>query len=543
MNSAILRMLMWEFCRRGWWRMLNALLAVSGVAIIVYSSLLRTGPLDPQSGRTLHFVLLSILFVTCGGAAWSAQGVVERFYLLPLPNRLLAATVMLPGMMSVGFSYVFAARMLNSLFPVAWPLWGPGLFLAAALGGFQTVSYLTKGSRPLQLILWCLLAVLFEAWLIDRYGGGHFLQPKAMWSTVTFRELLSMGAMVCCELLVATWCIARERRGDSTVLSLRPARLALSEQMAASTQRPFRNAAAAQFWFEWQQKGWILPGIFAAFAVFMLTGYSLHWFKNGEYELLHGCAGFGIGLAPISLIAGLVLGHANLPQGSSECGGFLATRPLTNSALSAAVFKMEGVSLLLTWSLWLLGTLSATGLLYLDQGVEPVWDLWTQHGQLTAEFSQMGPWFGLVIAMMCLLAAWISLTLATSLALSGRQQFLVAVVSGSVPIFLTALFLAGLRSEGHALLSDEKVRLVIGGSAILGTLATFALTLRRKLIGRSTCQAVVVGWSVLCLFASGVMWRVNSWTLPWLIFAAGALVLPYVPLAAGPLAFSWNRHR
>lgn len=543
MNSAILRMLMWEFCRCGWWRMLNALTAVLGVAIIVYSSLLRTGPLDPQSGRTLHFVLLSILFVTCGGAAWSTQGLAERFYLLPLPNRLLAAAVMLPGMMSVGFSYVLTAGLLNNLFNVVWPLWGPGLFLAAALGGFQTVSYLTNGNRPLQLILWCLLAVVFEGWLVNRYGGGHFLQPKAMWSTVMFRELLSMGAMVCCELVVATWCIARERRGDSAALSLRPARFALSERIAASIRRPFRSAAAAQFWFEWQQKGWILPSMFAAFAVFMLTGYSLHWFKNGEYELLHGCAGFGIGLAPISLIAGLVLGHVNLPQGSSECGGFLATRPLTNSALSAAVFKMEGVSLLLTWSLWLLGTLGATALLYLDRGVEPVWDLWTQHGKFAAEFSLMGPWFALILAAMCLIAAWIPLTLATSLALVGHQKFLVACVSGGVPVVLMALFLAGMRSEGRALLSDEINHLITGGCAIAVTLVAFVEALRRKSINWQKCRTAIAGWLMLCSVAGSVMWHVNSWTLAWLMFAGGVFALIYVPLAAGPVAFSWNRHR
>lgn len=534
--------LLWEFCRRGWWRILNAQIAILGVSAIVYSSLLRAGPLDPQGGRTVHFVLLWMLFVASGGAALAAQGVPGRFYLLPLSNRVLAAVTMFPGIVCVAATYLVTAGILNGLVDAGWPLWGPGLFLGAALGAIQASKCVAGTGRLTQFAVWCLIAMLFEDWLRGRYGGGSFLLPKTMWTTVTFNEWLSMGAIIGSEFLVTVHGIARDRRGDRAVLSMIPwpaLRLGKTGQALPC----FRNAAAAQFWFEWKQKGLILPGTFVAFAVFMVVGYLLDCFDNGEYELLHGCMGYGIGLAWVAIVAGLVLGHLDLPQANAECGSFLATRPMTNAALSAALLKAEAASLLVTWSLWSAAMIGTTALLYFDQGSAPVLDLWTDHGRFADEFATLGSWYAAVLVGMCLISAWIPLALATSLALTGRQRFLVTFVAGSVPALLLTLFLAGTRAEGHVILPDEVWQVLIGGIAGLATVVGFAVAWRRRLIGGPTCGTALVGWLALCAVASSVSWRLGSWNLASLMQAAGVLALPLAPLAAGPLALSWNRHR
>src|SRR5258708_38701264 len=150
----------------------------------------------------------------------------------------------------------------------------------------------------------------------------------------------------------------------------------------------------------------------------MLFGYLFHQFDNREYELLHGCFGFGPGLAPIAAIVGLVVGHLDLAGANPECDSFLATRPATNAALAGALLKAAAASLLLTWVLWCTAMLATTGWLYLHQGSVPVLDLWTHHGQFAAALATLGDWYAALLFGVVLVAAWIPLSLAASLVLT-----------------------------------------------------------------------------------------------------------------------------
>lgn len=541
--SSTFRILLWEFCRRGWWRILNTQIAVLCVSAIVYSSLLRAGPLDPQGGRSLHFVLLCILLVSSGGAILAAHGEPNRFYLLPLSNRELTAVAMFPGMVCIAAAYAMTAEILNGWFHVGWPILGPAMFLAATLGAIQAARRITGAGRLTQFAVWCLIAILFENCLRNRYGGGNVLSPQTMWTTVTLGELLSLVAIIGMEFLVMTNSLTRERRGDAAVLSIRPTWPALRTRRTGGGLPRFRSAAAAQFWFEWKQKGLILPSTFAAFATIVLLSYWLNWFKNGEYELLHLCLGYGLGLSPIALVSGLVLGHADLPRAESECGTFLATRPTTTTALTAALLKVEGASLLLTWGLWVLCLMVTTSILYVAQGSEPVIDLWTDHGTLSRQFAAMGVWFAVSMVGISLGSAWSFLSLASSLALTGRQRFLVTFVVGSVPALLVMLFVVAAREEGHAILPEEVTQIVMGSLAGFGALLAFVLARRRGLIGWTACGAALVGWMLLCGLWGSVSGQVGSWSSAIVIQMVGWLALPLAPFATGPLALSWNRHR
>jgi hypothetical protein len=541
--AAAAQALLWEFCRRGWWRILNAQMAILGVSVIVYSSLLRSGPLDPEAGRTLHFVLLWILFVASGGAALAAQGEAARLYRLPLSNRVLATVTMFPGLVCVAATFAITAGLLNGLYGVGWPILGPSLFLAAALGAIQSATRVAGPRRLTQFVVWCFVAILFEHWLRGRYGGGSFLLPKTMWTTVTFSEWLTMGSVIGVEFLITAQGIARERRGDRALLSMIPTRAVLRGRKAGRELPRFRSAGAAQFWFEWKQKGLILPGTFAAFAIFMIMGYLLNRFDNGEYELLHACMGYGVGLGPIAIVAGLVLGHVDLPQANAECGSWLATRPMTATALSAALLEVEAASLLITWGLWVAGMIAATGLLYFHQGSEPVLDLWTDHGKFAHELATLGYWYPVLLIGICLIAAWIPLALATALVLTGRQRLLVAFVSGCIPALLFGLYLASARAEGRVIVPDGIWKFLIGGTAGFATVFGFATARRRGLIGWPTCGAALAGWLALCGLAGSVSFLVGSLNSTSQVLTAGVLALPLAPLAIGPLALSWNRHR
>jgi hypothetical protein len=624
-----LRTLLWEFARRGWWRMLQAQAAVLGVAIIIYTSLLRSGPLDPAGGRSLHFVLLWIFFVALGGAALATQGDSSRFYLLPLTNRMLAAICLLPGLCCMWGGYVITAVTLNGLFDVGWPVWGPALFLAAALGAIQAATRLAGSGRLMQLATWSLIAIPFEGWLRARYGGGDFLNPRAMWTTVTPGDWLSMAGALVVEYGVIAHGVARERCGEGPLLGAIARRASVRVRLfspeggaiqqprpepadawgneqsrdTAPTGRnvasppvgavvcsshlttqgsedsalgyripprwgeeahrhpqsattkparrvrlpdaspPFSSAAAAQFWFEWRQKGLILPATFAAFALFVVVAYALGSFRNGNYELLHLCIGYGVGLGPIAAIVGLILGHSDVASSNAECGTFLGARPMSNAALSAVALKAAGVSLLLTWSAWTLCLIGTTLLLYATQGAEPVVDLWTDHGRFAREFAVLKLWYAAFLIAAYLFSAWTPLALGMSLVQTGRQGWIVGVSVGSLVALLTGLFLWVGLSEGRVMIPIELVRLLIGGAACLFTGLMFAAAYRRRFITDRMVGLAIVGWLVLCVVAGGVRWQVGSWSPTALVMMAGMLALPLAPLAASPLALAWNRHR
>jgi len=542
-SGAPARALAWEFFQRGWWRILNALLAGLGVALIVYSSVLQSGPLEPRSGRSLHFVLVWIWFVSSAGAALAAQGDPARFYLLPLSNRVLAAVTMFPGMISVGVTYLLTAGLLNRLFGVGWPVWGPALLLPTALAAFQTASRVAGPGRAARIVAWIAVAIPLDWWMRGRYGGGSFLEPRWMWTTVTPGELATIASIGLAAFSLTVYCIRRDRRGDLPLLSQISPRLALHQETAHFERPRFGSAEAAQFWFEWQHKGLILPATFVVFATFLITAYCGEWFEDREYRLLHDFLAYGSGLMLFALLGGLALGHTDLPAANPECGSLLATRPATNASLAGALLKVEAVSLLLTGAMWAVALAGSTALLYSNQGLEPVFDLWTVHGKFAAAARGMGPWYALPVVGAILLATWAALSLTTSVVLIGRQRLIVAFVTAGIPALLLGLYLADRDASGRPLLPDGAWQYLIGGLAAAGTLGSFGMARQRRAISGPTCCAALAGWLTLC----GLAWSVcllASYREPAPVFcAAGLLTLPLAPLATCPLALAWNRHR
>jgi len=544
-----------DFARRRWWRLLQVQAAGLGVAVMVYSAILRSGPLDPAAGRSLHFVLLWILFVAMGGASLATAGDVARFYLLPLSHFAIATATMVPCLCCVWASYVFTAMTLNKLFGVGWLVWGPALFLAAALGAIQAATRLTGNGRIARLAAWSLIAIPFEGWLRARYGGGDFLNPKAMWTTVSADEWLSMMTALVVEYGVIGYGIARDRCGEGPLLET-PARRASEGIFERSTipslarradvlgtSRPFSSPAAAQFWFEWRQKGLILPGTLAAFALFVVTAYFLRVFRNGEYELLHLCLGYGLSLGPIAVAVGLVAGHVELAPANAECGTFLGTRPMTNGGLSRALWKTLAASLLLTWGLWIVCLVCTTGILYVTQGAEPVADLWTDHGQYARGFAAMGIGYSAILVTAFLVSAWTPLALTTALVQTGRQRWIMGAMAANLVAFLTGLFLWCERESGYAVRIDTLWAPFLGCAALFGGVVLFLLAYRQSLISGQACLAALLGWIALCVVAGSVRSHVGLSSPLSLIWLSGTLTLPFAPLAAGPLALAWNRHR
>ena len=86
---------------------------------------------------------------------------------------------------------------------------------------------------------------------------------------------------------------------------------------------PFRSAANAQFWFEWRQKGWVLPAIVIMGLVFGFFGWLL--FNRNPRELFEGATAAGALLPVGGLIIGLIFGNSSTSLGGTlEMGPFQA---------------------------------------------------------------------------------------------------------------------------------------------------------------------------------------------------------------------------
>ena len=187
--------------------------------------------------------------------------------------------------------------------------------------------------------------------------------------------------------------------------------------------------------------------------------------------------------------------------------------------------------------------LGSTLLLYSTQGVEPVLDLWTDHGKFAQSASMFGYWHAALLCGIVLLVAWTPLALATCLVLTGRQRLLVTVVAASVPVLLVSFFLAESQNTGRTKVPEFVWQYLMGGATGLAAASGFVMAVRRGLIGWPTCGLAAAGWLVLCGLAGSVSLLLGSMEPASVVFMAGLLALPLAPLAAGPLALAWNRHR
>ena len=187
--------------------------------------------------------------------------------------------------------------------------------------------------------------------------------------------------------------------------------------------------------------------------------------------------------------------------------------------------------------------LGTTIVLYRSQGIELVLDLWTLHGKFASSASILGYWYSALLCGIVLTVTWTPLALASCLALTGRQRLLVSTVAASVPMLLAGLFLAESRNQGREFIPEFPWQYFVGVAATLTTAASFGMALKRRLIGWPTCGIATAGWLALCGLAGSVSLLLGSLEPASLVLLAGLLALPLAPLAAAPLALSWNRHR
>jgi hypothetical protein len=152
----------------------------------------------------------------------------------------------------------------------------------------------------------------------------------------------------------------------------------------------------------------------------------------------------------------------------------------------------------------------------------------------------LGWWYFPAIA----LGAWTLLGLSTTVSFAGHSTLMAKLICG----VLAAFFAVSMGSP--LLLSPTAQRWFtaalaasLAATMMGGTAWAFVAALRRQFIAWPTLVASLAAW-LAAVATLALKWPLVPGQPP-LAFAliAGALALAVAPLAAAPLALSWNRHR
>jgi hypothetical protein len=523
--------LTWELFQRGKWNLLGAFLTGNALTFVLLTVMLREGiDLQDRSMIPMHTTMLLVNAMTFGAVLLSAMGNPYRLRAFPAPTSAIVAWQLLPAMTAMAVECLLFTAVVNAVFKVNWPLWGPALFMPVALAAFAAMFWLTEKSPWHFFILALPVLSGVMMWYASRYG----VPATRMWREVTPAEIATMLAMAGVFYYAATVGVARSRCGEYLQTPEFLRWLGRLLDPAPDVGLPFRTPAQAQFWFEWRQKGWILPFIVVSSLLVGFVGWLL--FNRNPRDLLQGATTAGAFLPFAGLVVGLVFGNVNTIEGKLEMGHFLSTRAMASSDMSRTTLKAAGMSVLVAWAIWIAAFLGLYAILFLAN-VGP-------HELLNKQLPGEAGWWYFPLT---LLGTWLALTFVATIGQTGRPILLGALFCG-VPSMTMVVALFShfvLTPEGRTML-DQGIATLVGLVFILGTVWAVAAARRRLAIGSRTVWAAIGAWAALCALST-VFWLQHRGehpaSLPFSVLVIGVIALVAFPLAASPLAVAWNRNR
>lgn len=519
------------------------------MSVLGIVKLLILGPgqpvrLDPPDGlagaliapfsTTFLYFLAVFSFGRAGDLAARQSIYPARMFTLPVTTAALAGWPMLYGTAAMASLWLAAALFARWPWGIEVPWTWPALLAAAFLAWTQALTWMPYGLRGLRVLVTVLWLTALDAVVLLAL---HYEASEPV--MVAF-----LAPQIPIAYLAACFAVERARRGDVPDWRgalVRIARIGRMADVLPRRRAPFPSPARAQRWLEWRRQGWSLPawvGILLPFELALLVVT-----PELVFPLL-----LGMLLTP-PVMAGFAAATASPsnPEGRDAYGvmPFLATRPLTSAALTAAKLKMAIGSTLAAWLLVLgaipLGlTLSGTWPVVIERARQGIETVGTPRAIV----------LGLLGISGLMASTWKQLVQNLCIGLTGRAW----VIKASVFLSLALLTLLGpvtqwIHDDGdvQAWLWDALLWIPAVLVAFKMAAAAFLATRlwQSRLLGDRTLVAVAAGWLVAVLALYGVLvWLVGSPLFPrYLLALVAILAIPLVRPAAAPLALQWNRHR
>ncbi len=549
----------WEFRQRHRLALIALAAYVLAFAAIRLVMVEPGQPIDLSDGHTLAAVVmlpLSTMFMYFLGVfTFGFDGDLtgrpsmypRRFFTLPVTTRALAGWPMLYGGLAmatlllttaslvhleiVGDLVLFTLRPWGGHVPLVWPA-VLGIVFLAWTQVLTWMPYPLPGLRVIVTVAW-LMALDAAVIVAIQYN---------------VRESVLVGFLapqIPLAYLAACYAVSRARCGY--VPDWRGVFTWVGNAAGASGRRrgPFRSPAAAQLWFEWRQHGGSLPvwvGILLPFELGLL------FLASDEPGVLVFLTLLAVLLTPPCMAGLLTTGLNAADPGRRDAYGitaFLATRPLTSVALTAAALKAALWSTLATWGLVLFAIpigLKVSGTLpVVIDGMSQIIEIFEPPRALAV---------ALLIVAGLMTWTWRRLVQRLCIGLTGRER----LIKGTS--FLSLSFLVVLIPILQWLHDDSAARGAIwnGFPWIVGFLAcaracAAAWIAVRLHDARLLSDLSLLSGTTLWLAAVLALWGVLIWlfTSPYMaryvLLLIAVLGVPLSRLSAAPLALAWNRHR
>ena len=535
----------WEFRRRHLW----ALIAVVGYLLALAALKFLVGwPVQPitldhlDERATVVTVPLSVTFFYYlavfsfgleGDLAARSSIYPSRLFTLPVTTRELTGWPMLLGTAAVTSLWLAVALFARWTWGVDLPLIWPALLLAVFLAWTQALTWMPYGLRGLRVVVTVLWLAALDAVVLLAI---HFKVREPL--MVAF-----LAPQLPLAYLAARFAVARARRGDVPDWRGPLARRAPVEVLPR--RRAFPSPARAQAWFEWRRHGRSLPALVAMVVPFALA---LLFIPGNDTPGAVAFTLFVVLLTPpfmAAFAAAAVSTASPLARDAWGVTPFMATRPMSSTALIAAKLMMALWSTLAAWLLVLVAVpvalmLSGTGPMVIARVQRFVADVGTPRALVS-----------MCLAGSALLAAtWKQMVQSLCIGLTGRAW----VIKSTAALSMLLLIMIGPIAQWVHDSSAVQRALWNGWPSILIVLVCIKMSaaawVAPRLHGSRVLsdRVLVTGaacWTLAVLVLYAVLvWLVDTQLIAhYLLAIVAILAVPLVRLSAAPLALAWNRHR
>jgi hypothetical protein len=533
----------WEFRQRHRWgliALLATILILGAIKIAVLTT--RAHPevhdatfallVPVPLAATFLYLLAVFTFGISGDLAARESMYPPRKLTLPVSSAALAGWPMLYGCASMTLLW-FAMRMA-CIFPPGFevPKYWPALFASSLLAWTQALTWMPYPFRGMRILVSIGLLVSIDIVVFTA------LESKPRESTI----LLLLAPFVPLAYVVARSAVGRARRGDVPDWGVAE-RFAPAFTRSAAP-RDFRSAARAQLWFEWRQYGRSLPLLVA---IVLPVGISLLFLFRQAAVIVVELVVASLLVPPFMAIFVAATAGKSSSNASESYGitPFIATRPVEDRALVVAKWQ---AALLSTLAAWVIVAVVVPVALMWSEATEPIINIARNvDGALGRPRAII---LGLLILAGLVGSTWKQLVQGLYIAMSGRDWAVKGIAFGTL-----ALVTVGFLGLGWIL--ESRYRIAVALSAIpwlMAALVGLKLLLATRVMQRGAARGLftrkdlifaAIVWDVCVLAVYGVL----ALILPEILvrrhylLLVSMLVVPFVRLAAAPLAVAGNRHR
>jgi hypothetical protein len=415
-------------------------------------------------------------------------------------------------------------------------LWWPALLHAAYLAWSQALCW-TLVRTPLLRLIMVILVLPSVA-----------LMGVLVWATygleITITQLnLGLCALIGLAYVAAVAGVARDRRGDRLGWAWLGPLLLRAVPRWAGRERRFASPQAAQRWLEVRRHSWLLPAFVGFFLALLFWGMALPLGQEDVARIAVAIVGVP---ALLAFFVGFGMGKTSFWARNLELSSYIATRPVTCTALAHAKLYAAGLSALATWGLVLL--------------LAPLWavvsgNVQTIRALCDGLFHDQPAWKLGLLAPAALAGlvglTWLQIVAGMCLSLTGRAAVVNAVVLFYVAVGAVLARLVTWTAVDPGFFDTMLTVLWwLGGSLGLLKLSAAAWAWSRRgtdfksvlqdgTAARLALWLAVVACLLVPLYA---LVPENSGPIH-LVALFVVLALPLTRLLALPAAVAWNRHR